>query len=426
MRRRHFIKQVSIGALGAGVAPSLALRAGATPASERIRIGVIGTGSRGQWMMRLFLRQPGVEIVGLCDVYDLRFKEGREITGAETPVYRDYREMLEKQPMDAVLIASPLRLHGEHMVAALERDLHVYGEKTMCYSLADSRAVMQAAAASKGIFQIGHQYRYAPWFREAIQRVHQGEIGEVTHVFGYWHRNNNWRRPCPDPSLERLINWRMYLEYSRGLIAELGSHHIDITNWVFGARAQSAIGSGGISVYPDGRETFDNVQVVFRYPGQRTLMFSSLLGNQRVGYQVWIVGTGGNLQLTLQDATFYYEVWKPNSAVPESFKEGHDTGATLATAGDMPYRGSGKPVEKGEGDDANQDFQAALSFCESVRTGTRPFGDQHVGWSSALPVIFGHQAIREARHVEFAGHMEAFPAQAADARTGRNRATGLG
>jgi predicted dehydrogenase len=407
MSRRVFIKQMSMGALAAGALPGLARGAGAAPASDRIRLGVIGVGSRGQWMMQLFLRQPGVEVVGLCDVYDLRFKEGREKTGQQTPAFRDYREMLDKVEMDAVLVASPLRYHGEHMVASLERDLHVFGEKTMCYSFEDCQRLMKAAAASKGLFQIGHQYRYAPWFREAIQRVREGEIGEVTHVFGYWHRNNNWRRPCPDPSLERLINWRLYTEYSRGLIAELGSHHIDITNWVFGERAMSAIGSGGISLYKDGRETFDNVQVVFRYPGGRTLLFSSLLGNQRVGYQVWIVGTGGNLQLTLQDATFYYEAWQPNSAVPESFKgKTHDTGATLATAGDMPYRGPGKPVEKPEGDASNQDFQAVAAFCDSVRTGTRPFADQQVGWASALPVIFGDQAIREGRHVDFSGHME--------------------
>jgi len=409
MSRRAFLKQMSIGALAAGALPGLARTAGAA-ASDRIRLGVIGVGSRGQWMMRYFLRQPGVEVVGLCDVYDLRFKEGREITGQETPAYRDYREMLDKQEMDAVMVASPLRYHGEHMVASLQRDLHVYGEKTMCYSFDDCQQLMKAAKASKGIFQAGHQYRYAPWFRDAIQRVQEGEIGEVTHVFGYWHRNNNWRRPCPDPSLERLINWRMYLETSRGLVAELGSHHIDITNWVFGARALSAIGSGGISTYPDGRETYDNVQVIFRYPGQRTLSFSSLLGNQRVGYQVWIVGTGGNLQLTLQDGSFYYEAWQPNSAVPERMKhKAHDTGATLATAGDMPYRGAGKPVPKPEGDAGNQDFLAVESFCESVRQGRRPFADEHVGWASALPVIFGHQAIRENRHVDFAGQMDSAP-----------------
>ena len=93
------------------------------------------------------------------------------------------------------------------------------------------------------------------------------QIGQVTEVTACWNRNNNWRRPVPDPKDERLINWRMYREYSGGLLTELGSHHIDVANWVFGEQPQDAAGMGSIAVYHDGREVDDNIQVVFGYSG---------------------------------------------------------------------------------------------------------------------------------------------------------------
>jgi predicted dehydrogenase len=102
-----------------------------------------------------------------------------------------------------------------------------------------------------------------------MRHIREGEIGRVMHVYGYWHRNTNWRRPVPDPKFERLINWRMYKEYSGGLAAELGSHQIDVANWVFGALPETVIGSGGIDYWKDGREVDDNIQVVYLVPRGR-------------------------------------------------------------------------------------------------------------------------------------------------------------
>jgi predicted dehydrogenase len=95
---------------------------------------------------------------------------------------------------------------------------HVYGEKTMVSSMAHAEEIVKTVQSGERLYQVGHQYRYAPWVRAAIERVHAGEIGDVTHIYGYWHRNNDWRRPVPDPSLERLFNWRLYNELSLGLL----------------------------------------------------------------------------------------------------------------------------------------------------------------------------------------------------------------
>jgi predicted dehydrogenase len=412
MKRRDFVT-ASAAAAGTSLlgldamAQTLATRR--VSPSDEINVGVIGPGSRGQYMMRLFLRIPGVRVTALCDVYEPRFAEGREITGENTPIYRDYRQMLESaSDLDAVIVATPLNLHAKHMVASLERGLHVYGEKAMGFTVEHCNTIVRATRDSGCRFQTGLQYRYAPWYREAIDRIRSGEIGRVTHVYGYWHRNYNWRRPVPDPSLERLINWRLYREYSGGLLAELGSHQIDVANWLFDEAPMNVIGTGGITFYHDGRETFDNVQAVFTYPSGGTHVFSSIIGNHNVGYQVNIYGTGGSVKLTLSDGAFYYEPARANSAVPEELIErGVHTSATLATSGDMPYRGPGLPIEVPKDEAGNPNYLSVASFIDSLRNGTRPFADEQVGWNSAVAVALGNEAIRGKRYVEFADHITA-------------------
>ncbi len=411
MKRRTFVAASAAAAGGSligvdALAETLAPRRVAP--SDEINVGVIGVGSRGQYLMQLFLRVPGMRITALCDVYEPRFAEGREITGETTPAYRDYRRMLDTaQDLDAVIVASPLSFHREHMVGSLERGLHVYGEKAIGFTVEDCHAIVRATRESGRRFQTGLQYRYAPWYREAIERIKGGEIGRVTHVYGYWHRNYNWRRPVPDPSLERLINWRLYKEYSGGLLAELGSHQIDIANWIFGEVPTSVIGTGAITFYHDGRETYDNVQAVFTYPGGGTHVFSSIIGNHNVGYQVNIYGTGGSVKLTLEDGAFYYEPARANSAVPQELIErGVHTSATLATSGDMPYRGPGLPIAIPENEAGNPNFLAVSSFVDSLRANTPPFADEQVGWDSAVAVALGNEAIRGKRYVQFADYLD--------------------
>jgi predicted dehydrogenase len=409
MKRRAFV--AASAAAGSSVLGMDALAETVIPrriaASDRLNVGVIGVGSRGQYLMRLFLRIPDIRIAALCDVYPPRFAEGREITGEETPVYDDYRQMLDAaRDLDVVIVASPLSFHGEHVVGSLQRGVHVYGEKAMGFTVDHCDAIVEAVRTSGCRFQTGLQYRYAPWYREAVRRIREGEIGRVTHVYGYWHRNYNWRRPVPEPSLERLINWRLYREYSGGLLAELGSHQIDVANWIFDETPANVIGTGGITFYPDGRETFDNVQAVFTYPSGGTHVFSSIIGNHNVGYQLNVYGTGGSVRLTLEDGAFYYEPARANSAVPQELIErGVHTSATLSTSGDMPYRGPGLPIAIPDDEAGNPNFLAVASFAESVRAGTRPRADEQVGWNSAVAVALGNEAIRGKRYVEFADHL---------------------
>lgn len=411
MNRRELIR-VAAAAAAAGtsrglLSPRESLAATRQAPSDRVNLGVIGPGSRGKYMMQRFLRVPGVRIAAVCDVYEPRFAEAREVTGESTPVYRDYREMLDRQAdLDAVLVATPLSMHVDHVVASLDHGLHVYGEKAMGFTVDDCSRIVHAVRRSDRRFQVGQQYRYAPWYRQAVDRIAAGEIGRVTHIYAYWHRNYNWRRPVPDPSLERLINWRLYREFSGGLLAELGSHHLDVANWIFGEMPERVIGNGGIDFYDDGRETFDNVQAVYTYPSGAKFLFSSLIGNHKTGFQIVVYGTGGTVELTLEDGAFYYEPARNNSAIPEEMlAAGANTSPTLSTAGDMPYRGDGRPIEVPADEVGDPNLLAAAGFIECVRENRRPFADERVGWETAVSIALGNAAAYAGDRVDFADHL---------------------
>ena len=368
--------------------------------ADEIRVGAIGPGSRGQELIRNLLHVPGVRIAAICDIYEPRYAQVNRLVGAEVPHTKDYRELLDRKDLDVIYVSTPVSLHAEHVLAALKTGRPVYGEKAMGFTPDECRDIYAAASKPEALFQIGHQYRYAPWVRTAIDAVKKGKIGEPTHVYAYWHRNNDWRRPVPSPDpggqLERLINWRLYRETSGGLVTELGSHHIDIANWVFDAIPERATGMTSIVRYHDGRTVGDNVQAVFSYPGGRRLMFSSLTDNAQMGNELWIYGTEGSVAITIEDATFYYEPKKhPEPAVTgaEVVTHGITTGASYSTRGEMPYRGPGEKLAVTATEDPT--LTACRSFIECVRAKRQPLANARVGYGSAIAATIANRAVYE-------------------------------
>jgi predicted dehydrogenase len=397
MNRRNFLQSAS-----AAAALSTNLRAATVDASAKpIRIAVIGAGSRGQEDLRHFLHVPGVSLSAICDIYPPRYEQVNHIAGKEVPHTTDYKELLARKDIDAVIVASPIACHAKHVIAAANAGLPIFGEKALGFTVDDNFKIVEAVLRNKVLFQIGHEYRYASWAREAIRRVHAGEIGTPTHCYAYWHRNGNWRRtvPSPDPGgkLEHLINWRLYRESSGGLGTELGSHHIDMANWVFGEQPQSVLGTNSIAIYHDGRTVGDNVQSVFNYSNGRRLVFSSITDNAKLGCEFWIYGTGGSVQITIEDAYIFYE--KGNTNTPTADKansktivqHGVVTGASYSTAGEMPYRGPGAKIVTTSSEDPT--LASARSFIEAVRGEHPVFADIHVGFASGIACSVAHDAV---------------------------------
>ena len=396
MNRRELLG----GASAAWAAMGLESVAGlAEPArADELRVGFIGPGSRGQELIRQLLHVPGVRIAAVCDIYEPRFAQVNQLVGSDVPHTKDYRELLDRKDLDAIYIATPLAHHAEHVLAALKTKRPVYGEKAMGFTPEQCADIYKAASLPGALFQIGHQYRYAPWVRAAVEKIKQGNIGEPTHVYAYWHRNNNWRRPVPSPdpggTLEHLINWRLYRETSGGLVTELGSHHIDIANWIFDAIPERATGMTSIVRYHDGRTVGDNVQAVFSYPGGRRLMFSSITDNAKMGNELWVYGTEGSVAITIEDATFYYEPKahpKPAVTGAEVVTHGIVTGASYSTKGEMPYRGPGEKLAVTATEDPT--LTACRAFIECVRANRQPVANARVGYGSAIGAAIANRAV---------------------------------
>lgn len=403
MNRRFFVQGLSAAALATKSMTSIAetaLSDSPIGTPSPVRLGIIGPGSRGKELIRNVLRVPGVTVVAAADVYPPRFQQLNQLCGYNVAAHSDYRSLVDRKDLDAVIVSTPENFHSEHVIAALQSGHHVYGEKTMAFTVAETNAIVKTVESGKQIFQVGHQYRYAPWIRAGIKRVQQGEIGDVTHVYAYWHRNSDWRRPVPNPSLERLINWRLYNEYSLGLLGELASHHIDIANWVFDEAPHAAYATGSIATYHDGRENDDNVQAILSYSKGRRFVFSSITDNAMMGDQLWLYGTKGSLNLTLEDAAFYYE---PKAAVHVPAKTGADskgvtTGASYRPGGEMPYRGPGKRVNVPVKEDPTQ--TAVRSFINCTRTGEKPISNVQTGARVAMAVVTANQSLSARRELD--------------------------
>ena len=313
--RRDFLKSAAVAAVAAGgarpVKASPALLSTSNPGST-VHYGFIGTGTEGCSLLKQLTTIPAGRCIATCDIYAPNLKRGVETIGSNPQTYTgsptEYRRMLERKDMDAVLIATPLSMHAQMVIDALNAGKHVFVEKTMYFKEEEGDAIRKAAEAnSKQVVQIGLQRRSSVLYNVAMQMIRKGALGKVMFVRAQWHRNNNWRRPVHDPKLERQINWRMYREYSGGLMAELASHQVDIANWAFGSEPLSVVGTGGIDYWKDGREVCDNIEVIFTYPGGRKMTYTSILYNAHLEYNEQIMGDHGTLIITIGKGMYYRE-----------------------------------------------------------------------------------------------------------------------
>ncbi|MGA3041511.1 MAG: Gfo/Idh/MocA family oxidoreductase, partial [Bryobacteraceae bacterium] len=311
--RRDFVKAAS--AVSA-VAAALPAAQGAPfiqkvhAANDQVQYGFIGTGSRGTYLLKHLHETDAGRCIAVCDNWDVNLKKGVDTAGNNPAAYKDYRELLARKDIDAVLIAVPLYEHFPITKDSLQAGKHVFCEKSLVHKPEEVHALRALVAEHpKQVLQCGLQRRYSQFYQTAKQMIDQGVLGNVTHIRGQWHRNSDQRRKVPDPSLERKINWRMYREYAGGNTAELASHQIDVADWMFGSPPEYVIGVGGIDTFKDGRDVYDNIQLIYVYPKGRKLLYSSistsshldLLQAQRQEFGEVIMGTAGAIEITIGD-----------------------------------------------------------------------------------------------------------------------------
>jgi predicted dehydrogenase len=299
--RREFLQKAGLVTgglfLGTHFTDPLILAREQVNTGNRVRLGLIGSGSRGQYLMDHINLIPGVDVVAVCDNYPPNLDMGVQKTGGKAEAFSDYRKLLEKRDVDGVIIATPLHLHSLMSIDALRAGLHVFCEKAMAKTPRECLDMYRVQKETARILLIGHQRMFNPRYLKAFEMINRGQLGDITQIRAYWHRNNDWRRTVPSPELERKINWRLYWEYSEGLMTELGSHQIQVANFIKKDFPRRVAGTGSINYWHDGREVFDNVNLVYEYADGSTLIYDSMISNAHYGLEEQIMGPKGTMEL---------------------------------------------------------------------------------------------------------------------------------
>lgn len=301
--RREFLLKASLATgglfMGSHFPDLKALASTPGAASDSVRLGIIGVGSRGGYLFRHINQIPGVEVVAVCDDYNGALDAAYTLSGNKAEKYSDYRKLLEKKDLDAVVITTPLYLHSQMTVDALHAGKHVFCEKAMAKTPQECHDMYMAQKETGKILLIGHQRMFNPRYLRAFELIKNGQIGEVTQIRAYWHRNNDWRRKIPATLNERKVNWRLYWDYSEGLMTELGSHQIQVANYIKKDFPRKIAGTGGINHWHDGREVFDNVNLIYEYNDGSTLIYDSMISNAHYGLEEQIMGPKGTMELEI-------------------------------------------------------------------------------------------------------------------------------
>src|SRR5437016_4013755 len=332
--RRDFMR-IGTGAVATGVAAKFTLlepkplwgAARPVPASDTVRFASIGTGVRGCELLEASLRVPGAECVAVCDLYDSRHTAAQEAVKNTVPATRNYKEVLDRKDVDAVLLAVTDHQHRKVFVDACAAGKDVYCEKPMSHTVEDGFAMVEAAQKTNRIVQIGSQRVSSILYAHAKEIYDSGKLGDVCSIEAYWDRNSAsgaWVYPIPPNaseqtidwnafldgapkrafSPERFFRWRCFADYGEGLPGDLfvhaisGIHFISGTN-VVAKRAQSV---GGLFHFKDGRDYPDLMETFYDYPKFRTYLRCNLNNDQ--GDYIGFYGNKGTM--TLQGSTLTY------------------------------------------------------------------------------------------------------------------------
>ena len=404
MSRRDFLKGAAITAASVGL-----LGTARAQDVEPITCGFIGTGSQGLMDLGKALRVPGVQMAGICDIYPPNLKKGLHMArGARG--YTDYRWMLERKDIQAIFIATPLYLHAPMAIDAMQAGKHVFSEKMMAYSIDDAKLMAKTARDTRKNLQIGHQRRYNAMYNHAYDLIKQGVLGKITHVRLMWNRNGSWRRAVPDPQYERLINWRMYKDQSQGLMAELASHQVHVANWFLNSTPISVMGMGGIDYWKDGREVYDNVNVLFEYPEGVKVFFQSLTTNQYDDCYEQFMGDKGTLIMSPGGARLVPEP-KAEELAWASMAHKETVGGKEAIVLDADVTpklkaqaGQGEQLDAGAA--KKDDYLSEVeSFIQSIREAKEPGCNAMEGLRSAVSCLLANQAMAKGKKLQYSSDM---------------------
>jgi predicted dehydrogenase len=413
--RRRFLGQTSAGLAAGAMATHSLAKGRVIGANDRIRIGIIGAGARGQEDLKTAIAVPNVECVAMADVYTRRHDEVRSFV-PHIEAYVNYRRLLDRKDIDAVLVASPLHLHAPHFMDTIAAGKDLYSEKTMTWSIPEAVQCRESAQKSDRIVQIGLQYESSGSLADTREWIEAGKLGKVTQVESWMSRNSphgkgQWVRPVPEdcnpqhvnwdlflanrPKTafdgNKFINWRLFWEFSGGNLTENMVHQIA---WIITALdlqlPSAASMSGGIFSEKDGREVPDVIAVTLDYP-ELVVLWQSTFNNKHFGMGERLLGSDGSVE---------------HSMGSTDMVTGRSRGEETRYFPEKVNQPNGVPAQ---GRRANQDHMA--NFFDCVRTRKKPNAPVEIGYKSAVAVHMANMAYREKRRITLE---EAMAAKAMD------------
>jgi predicted dehydrogenase len=310
-------------------------------ANSRVRVAVVGTGGRGQWLMRTLqkIAPEGVQFVAVCDVYDVRRAQAAKIAGEGAEEYLDYRQAVQRKDVDAVIVATPDHWHAAVAVDALKAGKDVYIEKPMVHYPKDGQEIVKAARANRRVVQVGTQGRALPSHVEAKRKyIDTGIIGKVGLARTWYTSNAGYVQTAPE-GFERKpegLDWERWLgagpkvpwnpgiyfspykwlHYDGGMIMGIGIHVIDSAHhWLSLRKPLAAVSGGGTYFHKDGRDTPDVFTCILEYPQEVGITFTAeclTAPGVRTSAGVELRGTGGTLSSDRYSREVGY-IYTPNT-----------------------------------------------------------------------------------------------------------------
>ncbi len=316
--RRAFFEQ--IGAAGAAVTALGSLEtARGYAANDSLSVACIGTGGRCQHLMTALAKVPGVKMTAVCDIWDVNLGNAKKLADPKAIASKQYRALLDRKDIDAVLIASPDHWHVPMAVDACNAGKDVYVEKPLTHDHCEGNLIIDAQNRNKKIVQVGMQQRSMPHIQKARELLKAGRIGEVFKVHLSWNRGGSTRfqrsasnvdpsqvawkdflGSAPDQPFDefRFRNWRWFWDFGGGVLTDLMVHWIDVAHWLLDLdHPLKATAVGNHFASGDLWQTPDSIQCILEYPNNLQTHFEGTFSNSTYGSMITFMGTDGTLYI---------------------------------------------------------------------------------------------------------------------------------